>query len=820
MKLRLLRRIALALGVLLLLLVATVAVLVATFDANRYKSVAIDWMKNEHQRTLAIDGPIELSVFPRLAVRLSGVRLSERGKSDEFAAIDRASLAVQLMPLLRKQLVIDRVSASGVRATWLRDANNVRNIDDFVGASQAAAPASPAPGAGAPPSPASPSSSALRFDVGGVQLDDVRLGVRDDAADVAGDIVLRSFTSGRITGQGQSPVSLSASAQLTRPKPATLSADGTATVALDLARNAVSLDALSLDVTGDVADAKGLAVTLTGQLGWDGKAVRAGPLKVALKSVAIGPAALGPSTLDVKRALFDPEGRQLELEALALSAAGRRAEDSFKLSLDWPRLKVNANELEGSALQGRFELTGATSLAGTFQSAAPSGQFDALRLPGTAVTLAGQSGPRKIDGRAQTDIVLDADRRAARLEAIAVDVALVDPGLQPVQLTIRGQADASAGHAHWTLDGSLNTNRFSSAGQAAFAGAVPDIQAEARFDSLDLNELLAPPGGAKPTTPASPVPAAPANAPAPAESPVQLAGLKALDGKFTLTAGTLAFRQYRVADARVDAAIASGTLTVSRLEGKAWGGTIQGSGSAAADSQRIAVKLAASGVDIDALLKNVAGKDLLEGTGRVTADVATTGATVGALRSNLGGTVALQLRNGAVKGINLARAFRQAQAALTQKQDAVSAAKTTEKTDFTELSASAQIANGVARSNDLDVKSPFLRIGGDGRFDIGRGRIDYTARATLIGAPTGQGGAELAALKGITVPVALSGPFEAIDWKIQWSAVAGSVIEKQLKDRLADRLARELGVPPAGKDGSPPAAPIDDLKNRLKGLFR
>ena len=82
------RRIAIALGVVVLVLIVAASVLVATVDPNRYKALAIDWMKSEHRRTLAIDGPIELSFFPQLAVKVSKVRLSERGRPDEFAAID------------------------------------------------------------------------------------------------------------------------------------------------------------------------------------------------------------------------------------------------------------------------------------------------------------------------------------------------------------------------------------------------------------------------------------------------------------------------------------------------------------------------------------------------------------------------------------------------------------------------------------------------------------------------------------------------------------------------------------------------------------
>ena len=88
------------------------------------------------------------------------------------------------------------------------------------------------------------------------------------------------------------------------------------------------------------------------------------------------------------------------------------------------------------------------------------------------------------------------------------------------------------------------------------------------------------------------------------------------------------------------------------------------------------------------------------------------------------------------------------------------------------------------------MRSPFLRGGGAGEFDIGRGRIDYTARLTVTGAPTGQDGADLAALRGVTVPVRLSGPFDAIEWNIQWSAVAAAAVEFRLKDKLRELLGK------------------------------
>ena len=298
---------------------------------------------------------------------------------------------------------------------------------------------------------------------------------------------------------------------------------------------------------------------------------------------------------------------------------------------------------------------------------------------------------------------------------------------------------------------------------------------------------------------------------------MQLAGLNSVAGQFTFSAGALAFRQYRATDVKARAALDEGALRVTRLTGRAWGGNVEASGSAEARSRHIAVKLAASDVDVNALLKNVAGKDLLEGTGRVVADVNSNGASIGALRSNLAGAVALQVRNGAIKGVNLTRALRQVKAALSMKQDSVIQASATERTDFSEFSASARIAGGIAQSDDLDVKTPFLHIGGAGRFDIGRGRVDYTARASVIGAPSGQDGAGLAALRGLTVPVVLSGPFDAIDWKIQWSEIAAAAVEVKLREVIAERLGETRA---SGAAASAPGTSRDKLLEQLKGLLK
>ena len=110
------RRVALGMLGLLLVLAAVLTWLVMGFDANRYKGIAIEWMQTHHNRTLTINGPIGLSLFPRLQLTLADVSLSEAGRPDEFAGLERAELAVDVLPLLDRELVIGRISARGVRA--------------------------------------------------------------------------------------------------------------------------------------------------------------------------------------------------------------------------------------------------------------------------------------------------------------------------------------------------------------------------------------------------------------------------------------------------------------------------------------------------------------------------------------------------------------------------------------------------------------------------------------------------------------------------------------------------------------------------------
>jgi AsmA protein len=123
-----------------------------------------------------------------------------------------------------------------------------------------------------------------------------------------------------------------------------------------------------------------------------------------------------------------------------------------------------------------------------------------------------------------------------------------------------------------------------------------------------------------------------------------------------------------------------------------------------------------------------------------------------------------------------------------------------QQTDFTTMSASGKISNGVLRSDDLNAASPLLRLTGAGQVDLANNSLDYTAKPTLVNTATGQGGKQLANLQGIVIPVRVYGPFAAPKYQLD--------VAEALKQDAVQKLTQKLGN---GQNG--------DLVNTLQGLF-
>jgi AsmA protein len=317
-------------------------------------------------------------------------------------------------------------------------------------------------------------------------------------------------------------------------------------------------------------------------------------------------------------------------------------------------------------------------------------------------------------------------------------------------------------------------------GEVEIGLAPESIRFDLALDRLNLDAYLGPAAAAGSGAQAGAV-----------EAPIDLSALKGLNLKGRLKIGELVVSNVKLEKVDVGTQASGGRVQINPLAASLYQGSLTGNASVNANTHQLALKAQLDGVAIGPLLRDALKNDLLEGRGNIALDVQTGGATVSAMKKALSGSASLALQDGALKGVNLDSAIRKARS-LAGSKPAEQKADRTERTDFAELGASFVIKNGVAHNEDLSAKSPLLRLSGSGDVNIGANSIDYVAKASLVGSSGGQGGKEAAELRGVTVPVKITGPLDAPRFRVDLGATVGEAVKQRagekLKERAQDRL--------------------------------
>lgn len=682
------------LGIVTLFVVVLVALggyLAFVFDPNDYRERLGEMVSERTGRTLELSGDLELSVFPWLGFKIGGAELGNApGYSQRpLAALDSAEARVKLMPLLKKEVVVDRVVLKGLTLSLERRADGRTNWDDLGGRDADKDDGRPGHGAG---------GGAAALGIGGVVIqdamvvwDDAQAGVSHTLKDI--DIEIGAIAPGRPFG-----FDVAVSFATTAPaREGRLTLSGEA--ALDIA-------AKRYEVSGLIAQLKA-----TG-------AVPGGALDAALSA-------------DVE---VDLGQGTAKLEAMSLKAYG-------------------------------VALTG--SLAGTGVSTAPKFKGD--------LTLEAFS-PREL--MAKLGIPAPQTANAERLKHVSgkMNVDGSDKRIALERLTLK-------------LDDSTLDGRVEIADLARQA-----LRFDVSLDALDVDSYLPPP-------------AAEGSGKAPAggggageQAPPSVEGLRGLDVAGRLRVGSLKMSGLQARAIDVGVKVAGGRLELTPkadlYEGKL---DSRMSLDARPKTPLLAVGGAVSDVRIGLLLRDLTGKpERLTGRARVGFDLAGAGLNAALLKPSLKGQVTLQALDGAIKGVNVARYLREAQAKLTGKP--VPEENEPNQTDFSDLNATLKLGDGVVSNDDLALRSPLLRVGGDGTADLVREKIDYRIRASLVGTLTGQGGKSLDEVKRVTVPVKVSGSFSEPKYALDVEALAADAAKgkveaarEKFEDRIKEKVEKGLG---------------------------
>ena len=309
---------------------------------------------------------------------------------------------------------------------------------------------------------------------------------------------------------------------------------------------------------------------------------------------------------------------------------------------------------------------------------------------------------------------------------------------------------------------------------------------------------------------------APKTTQASAETPIDLSALKKFNATGTAKIGWLKIANVKTQNVNIGLNAQQGVVNVSPFAANLYQGSMNGALKVDARATPvITFKQAMKNISVGPLLVDAINNDMLAGTGSVDVDITTQGTTVGALKKALAGNASLNLADGAVKGIDIAGTIRDLKnkANLLKSKDSVDADKT-KKTDFSELTASFVIKNGVAHNEDLAMKAPILRLAkGDskGDIDIGAEKINYLAKPTVVKSLKGQGGADLDQLSGLSIPVKITGTFASPKFGMDFAAIGAAIA----KSNLLDKVGGEKGAAVKELLGNENKA--DALKNILSG---
>ena len=123
------------LGVVVAVLLLALVAFIITFDPNNYKDTITAQVEKQTGRDFKIAGDISLSVFPWVGVKVEGVELANaEGFSEEpFARMSQLDVKVMFLPLLRKELQVDKVRLHGLFASLEVDKDGNNNWSGLAG---------------------------------------------------------------------------------------------------------------------------------------------------------------------------------------------------------------------------------------------------------------------------------------------------------------------------------------------------------------------------------------------------------------------------------------------------------------------------------------------------------------------------------------------------------------------------------------------------------------------------------------------------------------------------------------------------------------
>lgn len=275
---------------------------------------------------------------------------------------------------------------------------------------------------------------------------------------------------------------------------------------------------------------------------------------------------------------------------------------------------------------------------------------------------------------------------------------------------------------------------------------------------------------------------------------VDLSALMLTNGTANLRIEGAKYKNLAIGKGLIQAKLQRGRLGIDMIDTAMADGTISLLSTIDAKYGAITSRIIMTNMRAEKFLGEVAQYDSLSGVTNADIRLASIGTSQKEWISALEGNGTLRLNDGSYKGYDIGQVARTIKAAFKPvKQES-------EKTDFSEATASFTISKGVLSNNDLLVKAPLLRVRGNGTTNLSDRTINYRLTPQLVETSQGQGGKDK---EGLGVPVIVQGDWDHPTFTPDLAAAAQEILNdpQKLKDAVKSPEAQ-------------------DAKKKIKGLLK
>jgi AsmA protein len=287
--------------------------------------------------------------------------------------------------------------------------------------------------------------------------------------------------------------------------------------------------------------------------------------------------------------------------------------------------------------------------------------------------------------------------------------------------------------------------------------------------------------------------------------PVEIGFLSAVDLAGTFEIGGLSWRRIVMGPTHASVRLDGGVLTAEVEGADFYGGRGRAVLSVHREGTGAFLGLTASVEDaaVLPLMRDAVGFEWVEGHGRLTLALTTTGASEREMAERLAGRALFKVRNGAVVGWSLAHILRK----LRQLQLTALERDAEAKTPFHELSGSFTVAAGVATNQDLKMTGPTAALTGAGSIMLPQQTVDYAVHPRLTVATVAEGNA--AEPMSVEIPVRIQGPWS----KPKLTAETIQQLGRQLRSGNVEEAVK--GLFGGGPEGEEKAAKAKEMLKRF-----